>query len=285
MVYYRDGGSGCGYGISPLVRGHQKAHYRVTRTYTGLEYRLLEGTTEPCAPRPKRKEQWPDERLVCGCLGVSDEGVGLWWPAAGSGARTVAVNGWDLLREVTIVFITFTIVWPHVNSRKGTQLHPSTENWIKDLLSMVLPIRKDPVPPSVSLSHQKALISLLYFCIRGQTDWKLPSQKTNQSNHIDHSSVSSVQSLSHVRLCDPMNRCTAGLPVYHQLPEFTQTHVHRVGDTIQPPHPLLSPSPPAANPSQHQGLFQWVSCSHEVAKVLEFQLQHQSFQWTPSTDL
>ena len=86
-------------------------------------------------------------------------------------------------------------------------------------------------------------------------------------------------------LCDPMNRSTPGLPVHHQLPEFTQTHVHRVGDAIQPSHPLLSHSPPAPNLSQHQGLFQWVNSSHEVAKVLEFQPQHQSFQWTPRTDL
>ena len=67
---------------------------------------------------------------------------------------------------------------------------------------------------------------------------------------------SSVQSLSHVRLCDPMNRSTPGLPVHRQLPEFTQTQVHRVSDAIQPSHPLLSPSPPAPNPSQHQSLFQ-----------------------------
>ena len=82
-------------------------------------------------------------------------------------------------------------------------------------------------------------------------------------------------------LCDPMNRSTPGLPVHHQLPEFIQTHVHWVGDAIQPSHPLSSPSPPAPNPSQHQGLFQWVNFSNEVAKVLEFQLQHQSFQSTP----
>ena len=85
-------------------------------------------------------------------------------------------------------------------------------------------------------------------------------------------------------LCDPMNTSTPGLPVHHQLPEFTQTHVHRVGDAIQPSHPLSSPSPPAPNLSQHQGLFQWVNTSHEVVKELEFQLQHQSFQWTPRTD-
>ena len=71
-----------------------------------------------------------------------------------------------------------------------------------------------------------------------------------------YSQVSSVQSLSHVRLCDPMNRSTPGLPVHHQLPEFTQTHVHRVDDAIQPSHPLSSPSPPAPNSSQHQGLSQ-----------------------------
>ena len=73
-------------------------------------------------------------------------------------------------------------------------------------------------------------------------------------------------------LCDPMNRSTLGLPVYHQHPEFTQSHVHRVSDAIQPSHPLSSPSPPAPNLSQHQSLFQWVNSSHEVAKVLEFQL-------------
>ena len=73
-------------------------------------------------------------------------------------------------------------------------------------------------------------------------------------------------------LCNPMNFSTPGLPVHQQLPEFTQTHVHRVSDAIQPSHPLSSPSPPAPNPSQHQGLFQWVNSSHEVAKLLEFQL-------------
>ena len=64
--------------------------------------------------------------------------------------------------------------------------------------------------------------------------------------------------------CNPMNRSTPGPPVHHQLPEFTQTHVHRVGDAIQPSHPLSSPSPPAPNPSQHQSLFQWVNSLHEV---------------------
>ena len=73
-------------------------------------------------------------------------------------------------------------------------------------------------------------------------------------------------------LCDPMSPSTSGLPVHHQFPEFTETHVHRVSDAIHPSHPLSSPSPPAPNPSQHQSLFQWVNSSHEVAKGLEFQL-------------
>ena len=94
---------------------------------------------------------------------------------------------------------------------------------------------------------------------------------------------SSVQSLSRVWLCDPLGCSTPGLSVHHQLLEPTQTHVHRLGDAIQPSHPLSSPSP-AFNLSQHQGLFQWVGSLHQVAKVLEFQLEHQSFQWIFRTD-
>ena len=85
-------------------------------------------------------------------------------------------------------------------------------------------------------------------------------------------------------LCNPMDCSTPGLPVHHQLPKLAQTHVLRVCDAIQPSHPLSSLSRPAFNLSQHQGLFQWVSSSHQVAKVLEFQLQHQSFQWIFRTD-
>ena len=86
-------------------------------------------------------------------------------------------------------------------------------------------------------------------------------------------------------LCNTRNRSTPGLAVHHQLLESTQTHVHGVGDAIQPSHPLLSSSPSALNLSKHQGIFQWVSSSHQVVKVLEFQLQNQSFQWIPRTDL
>ena len=93
-----------------------------------------------------------------------------------------------------------------------------------------------------------------------------------------------VQSLKlFLTLCDPMDYSTPGFPVLHHLLEFAQTHVHRVGDAIQPSHPLSSPSP-AFSLSRHQGLFQWVSSSHQVAEVLELQLQHQSFQWIFRTD-
>ena len=84
-------------------------------------------------------------------------------------------------------------------------------------------------------------------------------------------------------LCDPMDCSTPGFPVHHQLLELAQTHVHRVSDAIQPSHPLSSPSP-AFNLSQHQSLYQWVSSSHQVAKVLQFQLQQQSVQWIFKTD-
>ena len=85
-------------------------------------------------------------------------------------------------------------------------------------------------------------------------------------------------------LCNPMDCSTPGFPVHHQLPELTQTQVRWVSDAIQPSHPLSSPSPPALNLSQHHCLYQWVSSSHQVAKGLEFQLQHQAFQWIFRTD-
>ena len=86
-------------------------------------------------------------------------------------------------------------------------------------------------------------------------------------------------------LCDPMDCSMPGFPLHHQLTQRTQTHVHHVSDAIQPSHPLSSPSPPAFYLSQHQSLFEWVSSSHQVARVLEFQLQHQSFQRIFRTDL
>ena len=90
-------------------------------------------------------------------------------------------------------------------------------------------------------------------------------------------------------LCHPMDCSTPGFCVHHQLPELAQTHVHQVGDAIQQSYPTISssviPFSFCRHFPQHQGLFQWVSSSHQVAKVLEFQLQQQSLQWTPRTDL
>ena len=98
--------------------------------------------------------------------------------------------------------------------------------------------------------------------------WLLEFLKSSGLHSVQFSSITQPCST----LCNPLNHSMPGLPVYHQLPGFTQIHVHRVSDAIQPSHPRPSPSPPAPNPSQHQSLFQWVNSSHEVAKVLEFQL-------------
>ena len=126
-------------------------------------------------------------------------------------------------------------------------------------------------PLSLSLSF---LIGIIFK--RWLADSKLQSVFQLHSVQFTHLVVSdSLQ---------PMNCSMPGLPVHHQLLEFTQNHVRLAGDAIQPSHPLSSPSPPVPNPSQHLGLLQWVNSSHEVAKVLEFQLQHQSFQLIFRTD-
>ena len=122
-----------------------------------------------------------------------------------------------------------------------------------------------------------------FFCVSVLDFWFVITVRFISSYICIASSSSVTQSC--LTLCNSMNCSTPGLPVHHQLPESTQTHVHWVSDAIQSSHPLLSPSPPAFNLSQHQGLFKWVSSSHQVSKVLEFQPQHQSFQWTPRTDL
>ena len=109
------------------------------------------------------------------------------------------------------------------------------------------------------------------------------SHPSTLGHHYSHKFRSVTQSC--LTFCDPMDCSTPGFPVHHQLQELAQTHVHQVGGVIQPSHPLLSPSPPAFTLSQHQGLFQWVSSSHQVAKVLEFQLQHHFFQRNPRADL
>ena len=139
-----------------------------------------------------------------------------------------------------------------------------------------------------SLQQSLRICLLLSFCqvllhvVRYIHNWYFYVFLGNIFTHHSIMSLFSSGTLSCPTLCDPMDCITSGLPVRHQLPELAQTHVHPVGDAIQPFHPLSSPSP-ALN-SQHQGLFKWASSSHQVAKVLEFQLQHQSFQWIFRTD-
>ena len=110
----------------------------------------------------------------------------------------------------------------------------------------------------------------------------LPTFLTYIYPYIHHTYIQCIYSVTH--LCDPLDCSMPGFPVHHQFLELAQTHVHWVSDTFQPSYALLSPSPPSFNLSQHQSLFKWVSSSHQVAKVLEFQLQHQSFQWIFRTD-
>ena len=136
------------------------------------------------------------------------------------------------------------------------------------------------------LEHPKdrgAWWAAIYGVAQSRTRLKWPGSSSSRKPYalVTGSVQFSSVAQSCPTLCDPMNRSIPGLPVHHKLPEFTQTHLHWVGDAIQPCHPLSSPSPPAPNPSQHQSLFQWVNSSHEVAKILEFQLQHHSLQRNP----
>ena len=137
-------------------------------------------------------------------------------------------------------------------------------------------------PLSTFINQENILKILLQYRVEDPNPrfWFSKFEKRLRNLSVQFSSVTQ----SCLTLCDPMDCSMPGFPVHHQILEHAQTHVHRVGDAIQPSHPLLFPSP-AFNLSQHQGLFQGVSSSHQVAKVLEFQRQHHSFQWTPRTDL
>ena len=117
-----------------------------------------------------------------------------------------------------------------------------------------------------------------FYCFKVNADHPPSSRKGYEHWHPTAISVQ----FSHSILSDsfnPMDCSLPGFPVHHQFPELTQTHVHRIGNAIQPSHSLLFPSPPTFDLSQHQGLFKCVNSSHQVANILEFQLQHQSFQW------
>jgi len=134
------------------------------------------------------------------------------------------------------------------------------------------------------LDHSELLCGRSFITVkRDRESFWYGHQRGTESGLLTSLQLFSSVAQSCPTLCDPMNRSMPGLPVH--LPESTQTHAHQVGDAIQPSHPLSSRSPPALNLTQHQDLFQWVSSSHHVAKVLEFRLQHQCFQWTPRTGL
>ena len=132
-------------------------------------------------------------------------------------------------------------------------------------------VKVDSLLNFVSCSNNSQLLSPLLQLANGLVASGI-SFKTLWNNCQYQSVQFSSVTQSWPTICDPMNHCLPGLPVHHHLLELTQTHVHWVHDAIQPSHPLLSPSPPATNPTQHQSFFQWVNSSHEVAKVLEFQL-------------
>ena len=134
-----------------------------------------------------------------------------------------------------------------------------------------------PIPLSMEFSRQEYWNGLPFSPLVD-----LPTQGLNP--HLLQSVQFSSVFQSCLTFCDPMDCSTPGLPVHHQPLEFTQTHVHWVGDTIQSSHPLSAPSPPVFNLSKNEGLFKWVSSSHQVAKVLKLQLQYQSFQWIFRTD-
>ena len=153
-------------------------------------------------------------------------------------------------------------------AKKGSNLNVlSTEQWIQK----VWYIHTEEYHSAIKKNKTMAFLATWWKKSYDQPRQHIQKQRHYFANKGPSSQFSSVAQ-SCPTLCNPMNHSTPGLPVHHQLLEFSQTHVHRVSDAIQPSHPLWSLSPPAPNPSQHQSLFQWVNSSHEVAKVLEFPL-------------
>ena len=147
------------------------------------------------------------------------------------------------------VHIVHTVPW--TQGRQGTSYKMGSRLKEQNCDMFILSWRS-------SCSSRHAISLLLWL-----TQWTQPWCRSNQFSSVQFSLLASVG------FCDPKDCSMSGLPVRHQFLEFTQIHVHWVGDAFQPSHPLSSPSPPTFHLSQHQGLFQWVSSSHQVAKVLE----------------
>ena len=196
------------------------------------------------------------------------------WPSLGPELTITKHNisySWVLLflDSILMIIIVTNLAWESVSqqyiSPRNTVLQNSPNSFL--LANLVLKLSQDVW---LGKGSGGTLTTSRYsFYLFSAASWEV---------------YSSVQSLSCVRLCDPIDCSTQGFPVHNQLLELTQTHVHRVSDAIQPSPHLSSPSLPTFNLSQHQGLFQWVSSLHLVAKVLEFQLQHQSFHCIFRTD-
>ena len=236
-------------------------------------------------------------KTICQCWEVSCEGVGQKGLTTGTGTLAAAVLKGPRL-VLTTLEVTINPITEPVDLRAGllqaktkqnkqtnkkptrqrVQAHPSAENWIIALLSKALPTRTRPSFPHYQYLPSGSIHkhpSLLHQGTDREPSRSTAPQRLKQKPH--YRKLSSVTQQCPT-LWNPMDCSTPGFPVHHQLSELSSTHVHQVGDAIQPSHPLLSPYPPAFNLSQHQGLFKRVSSSHQVAKVLEFQLQDQSFQ-------
>ena len=217
---------------------------------------------------------------------------------------TPAKHGWTLSHSVSSVAQScLTVCDPMDCSTPGLPVHHQLLELAQTHVHQVWwchrTISSFVTPFSFRLQSFPASRSFLmsqFFASSGQSIWSFSFSTSPSSEYLGLISfridwldlqcvaVSSVQSLSHVWLCNPMDCSMPGFPVHHKLPELAQTHAHRDNDAIQPSHPWLSPSHPAFNLSQYQGLLQWVSSLPQVSKVLEFQLHHQSFQWIFRTD-
>ena len=171
------------------------------------------------------------------------------WTAARQTSQSLTISQ-NLLR-----FMSIALVMPSMPSCHGDAMPLTSSS-----------------PSALNLSQNHSLFQWVSCWHQLAKLLKLSLDNSNRAALLHQSVQFSSVAQSCPTLCDPMNRSTPGLPVHHQLPEFTQTHVHWVSDAIHPSHPLSSPSPPAPNPSQYHSLFQWVNSLHDLAKVLEFQL-------------
>ena len=185
----------------------------------------------------------------------------LWWTTIRLQLMIVKSNGDILVLIFAFALSCLTLCHPMDYSPPGSSVHGNLQARILELVA--ISFSRGPSRPGIKLRSPPF-----------QAD-SLPSELPRTPSFQFTSVTQSCPAL-----CGPMDSSMSGLPVYHQFLEITQTHVHRVGDAIKPSHPLSSPSHPIFNLSQYQGLLEWVSSSHQVANVLEF--QYQSFQWTVS---